>query len=336
MANKKIRVAINGFGRIGRAAFKIMLDSKKYEVVAINDLAPVDNLAYLLQYDTVYGNYPKKVSHDANNIIVNGKKYHVTSQADPKKLPWRKLKVDVVLECTGFFVKDGSAKAHIQAGAKKVIISAPAKGGGNVDTFLLGVNDSAYNKQQVISNASCTTNCVAPVAQVLVSKFGVAKAMMTTIHSYTGDQGLVDGPHKKDMRRGRSSAENIIPTSTGAAIATAQVIPELKGLFDGLAIRVPTPIVSLSDFTFLLKKDVTVKQINDALIAASKTKRYKGILGVTNEPVVSSDFIGDPRSSIVDLPLTKVVGGNMVKIIAWYDNEWGYSVRLVEMIDQIS
>ena len=334
MAKKKIRVAINGFGRIGRAAFKIMLDSQKYEVVAINDLAPVESLAYLLKHDTVYGIYPKKVKHSGDSIVVNGKKYNITSNPDPKKLPWKKLKVDVVLECTGFFVKDGAAKAHIQAGAKKVIISAPAKGGGGVDTFLLGVNEDEYGKQKVISNASCTTNCVAPVAQVLVSKFGVAKAMMTTIHSYTGGQKLVDAPHK-DPRRGRSAAENIVPTSTGAAIATAKVIPELEGLFDGLSVRVPTPVVSLSDFTFLLKKDVTVKQVNNALIAASKSKKLKGVLGVTDEPVVSSDFIGDPRSSIVDLSLTKVVGGNMLKIISWYDNEWGYSARLVEMIDQI-
>jgi len=334
MAKKKIRVAINGFGRIGRAAFKIMLASSKYEVVAINDLAPVDSLAYLLKYDTVYGIYPKKVTSSANSIIVNGKKYHVTAEPQPKKLPWKKLRVDVVLECTGFFVKDGAASAHLEAGAKKVIISAPAKG-GNVDTFLLGVNENNYKNQKLISNASCTTNCIAPVAQVLVSKFGVEKAMMTTIHSYTGDQRLVDAPHK-DARRGRSAAENIVPTTSGAAIATAKVIPELEGLFDGLAIRVPTPVVSLSDFTFVLKKDVTVKQVNNALVAASKSKRYKGILGVTDEPVVSSDFIGDPRSSIVDLPLTKVVGGNMVKIIAWYDNEWGYSARLVDMIGEIS
>jgi len=336
MAKKKIRVAINGFGRIGRAAFKIMADSKKYEVVAINDLAPAESLAYLLKYDTVYGRYNKKVLAKGNDIYVAGKKYQITAIPLPAKLPWKKMKIDVVLECTGRFVKDGAARDHIKAGAKRVIISAPAKGGGNVDTFLLGVNQEDYKKQDVISNASCTTNCIAPVAQVLVAKFGVDKAMMTTIHSYTADQALVDGPHKKDMRRGRSAAENIIPTSTGAAIATAQVVPELQGLFDGMAVRVPTPVGSLSDFTFLLKKDVTVKQVNNALIAASKSKRYKDILGVTDEPVVSSDFIGDARSSIVDLSLTKVVGGNMVKIVAWYDNEWGYSTRLVEMIGQIS
>jgi glyceraldehyde 3-phosphate dehydrogenase len=330
MAKKKIRVAINGFGRIGRAAFKVMQENKKYEVVAINDLAPAESLAYLLKHDTVYGLYPKKVDHGKDYILVNNKKFKITAVAEPKKLPWKKMSVDVVLECTGRFVKDGAAGAHIKAGAKKVIISAPAKGGGNVNTFLLGVNEKDYKNDPVISNASCTTNCIAPVAQVLVSKFGVAKAMMTTIHSYTADQKLVDGPHR-DPRRGRSAAQNIVPTTTGAAVATAKVIPELEGLFDGMSIRVPTPVVSLSDFTFVLKKKVTVAQINNALIAASKQPRFKGILGVTDQPVVSSDFIGDSRSSIVDLGMTKVVDGDMVKIIAWYDNEWGYANRLVEM-----
>ncbi|MCD4761103.1 type I glyceraldehyde-3-phosphate dehydrogenase [bacterium] len=334
MATNKIRVAINGFGRIGRAAFKILLEDKKYQVVAINDLAPTESLAYLLKYDTVYGSYDKKVEAKGKNIAVAGKKYSITAIPEPKKLPWKKMKVDVVLECTGRFVKGNASYAHLRAGAQKVIMSAPAKG-GNTQTFLLGVNQEKYNKQKVVSNASCTTNCVAPVAQIMVAKFGVEKAMMTTIHSYTADQALVDGPHKKDFRRGRSAAENIIPTTTGAALATSLVVPELKGLFDGLAIRVPTPIVSLSDFTFLLKKKVTPKQVNQALITASKSKRYKGILGVTDQPVVSSDFIGDERSSIVDLSLTKVVGGNMVKIIAWYDNEWAYSKRLVEMINSI-
>ncbi|MCB9802804.1 type I glyceraldehyde-3-phosphate dehydrogenase [Candidatus Nomurabacteria bacterium] len=333
MATKKIKVAINGFGRIGRAAFKIMLKSNKYEVVAINDLAPAESLAYLLKYDTVYGTHPAKISHGENFITVNNKKYQITAQPDPAKLPWKKLKVEVVLECTGRFVKDNAAAAHLKAGAKRVILSAPAKG-GNVETFLLGVNEKTYQNQGVISNASCTTNCIAPVAQILVSKFGVAKAMMTTIHSYTADQSLVDGPHK-DLRRGRTAGQNIVPTTTGAAIATAKVIPELEGLFDGLSIRVPTPVVSLSDFTFVLKKKVTVSQINNALIAASKQKNFQGILGVTDQPVVSSDFIGDSRSSIVDLSLTKVVDGDMVKIVAWYDNEWGYANRLVEMIKNI-
>lgn len=331
---KKIKVAINGFGRIGRASFKIMLDSSKYEVVAINDLAPAESLAYLLKYDTMYGRYNKKVDSKDNNIIVNGKKYLVTAVPEPDKLPWKKLGVDVVLECTGRFVKSEQASLHIKAGAKKVIISAPAKG-SDVMTYLLGVNEDKYKQDKVLSNASCTTNCIAPVAQVMVTNFGVEKAMMTTIHSYTADQHLVDSPHK-DPRRGRTAAQNIVPTTTGAAIATGQVIPEMEGLFDGLSIRVPTAVVSLADFTFVLKKNVTVEQVNKALTKASLSPRLKNILGVTTEPVVSSDFIKDPRSSIVDLSLTKVVGGNMVKIIAWYDNEWGYSCRLVDMIGQIS
>jgi len=332
MVKKKIKVAINGFGRIGRATFKILLEDNRYEIVAINDLAPNESLAYLLKYDTVYGIYEKKVSSTKDDIIVNNKKYKVTSEAIPSKLPWKRLKVDIVLECTGRFVKNGKAEAHIKAGAKKVIISAPAKG-GNVDTFLLGVNEGDYKKQKVISNASCTTNCIAPVAKIMVDNFGVDKAMMTTIHSYTAGQNLVDGPHK-DPRRGRTAGQNIVPTTTGAAAATGKVIPELEGLFDGLSIRVPTPVVSLADFTFVLEEDVTIDKVNKALIKASKTY-LKDILGVTDEPVVSSDFIGDPRSSIVDLSFTKVVGGNLVKIIAWYDNEWGYANTLVDMIDEI-
>lgn len=333
MAKTKIRVAINGFGRIGRAAFKMMLKNSRYQVVGINDLAPAESLAYLLKYDTVYGRYDKKVSSAGNYIIVNGKKYLVTAIPEPRKLPWKKLGVDVVLECTGRFVKDGLAREHLKAGAKKVIISAPSKG-GDIETFLLGVNQKDYKNQAVISNASCTTNCIAPVAQIMSQKFGVQKAMMTTIHSYTADQSLVDGPHK-DPRRGRSAAQNMVPTTTGAAIATAKVIPELEGLFDGLSIRVPTAVVSLSDFTFVLKKNVTINQVNNALVSASKSPRYKNILGVTSDPVVSSDFIGDERSSIVDLSLTKVVDGNLVKVIAWYDNEWGYAKRLVEMASHI-
>ncbi len=331
---QKIKVSINGFGRIGRAAFKIMLKSKKYEVVAINDLAPVETLAYLLQYDTVYRKFPGKVSASGNYLVVNNKKYLITAVPEPNKLPWKKLGVDVVLECTGRFVQGEMAALHLKAGAKRVIISAPAKGAAT-PTFLIGVNNKAYKNQTVVSNASCTTNCIAPVAHVLSKTFGIQKAMMTTIHSYTADQTLVDGPHK-DLRRGRTAGQNIIPTSTGAASALGQVIPELNGLFDGLAIRVPTPVVSLADFTFLLKKNVTVQQVNNALIKASKSKELVNILGVTDKPVVSSDFIGDARSSIVDLSLTQVVDGNMVKVIAWYDNEWGYANRLVDMAGNIA
>ncbi|MFH0874068.1 MAG: type I glyceraldehyde-3-phosphate dehydrogenase [Candidatus Komeilibacteria bacterium] len=332
-AAKKVRVAINGFGRIGRAAFKIALTNKRYRIVAINDLTDALTLAHLLQNDTVYGRYDKKVSASGSNLIVDKKSYPVIAQPDPTKLPWKKYQVDVVLECTGRFVDGDKAKAHLKAGAKRVILSAPAKGGG-VQTYLLGVNAHHYKGEAIISNASCTTNCIAPVAQVMESVFGVEKAMMTTIHSYTADQNLMDGPHK-DQRRARAAGVNIVPTTTGAALAMGEVIPELQGIFDGLAIRVPTICGSLSDFTFLLKKNVTVKQVNDALIKASKSPRMRGILMCTDEPLVSTDIIGNPYSSIVDLSLTKVVDGNLVKVIAWYDNEYGYSRRLVEMIDSI-
>lgn len=338
MPQKTIKIAINGFGRIGRQAFKIALDTKNIQVVAINDLAPLDTLAQLLRRDTVYGRYAKNVTVKGNHLVVNGKSYLVTANPDPAKLPWKKMQVDVVLECTGRFVKDGAAAVHLKAGAKRVIISAPAKG-GNIQTFLLGVNSNEIADQKVISNASCTTNCIAPIAKVMQSKFGVAKAIMTTVHSYTAEQNLVDGPppgfKSGDFRRARAAAANIIPTTTGAAVATTEVIPELKGLFDGLALRVPTICGSLSDFTFLLKKNVTVQQVNNALIAASKTPAMKGVMMCTWEPLVSSDIIGNSYSSIVDLSLTMVVGGNLVKVVAWYDNEMGYAHRLVEMSKQM-
>ena len=320
-------IGINGFGRIGRNVLKAGLDKPGFNVVGINDLTDTKTLAHLLRHDSTYRGYDKKVSHDAKNLIVDGIKIPVFAEKDPTKLPWGAVKADVVLECTGRFTDLAGASQHITAGAKRVIISAPAKGGG-VPTNVIGVNE--LDKQaKVLNNASCTTNCIAPVAAVMQSAFGVKKAMMTTIHSYTADQVLQDGPHK-DLRRARGAAQNIIPTTTGAAVATTEVIPELKGLFDGLSIRVPTPVVSLSDFTFLLKKKVTIEEVNAALKAASKEKRWKGLLTVTEEELVSSDFIGNPASCIVDLPLTSVVDGDMVKIIAWYDNEWGYSNRLAE------
>ncbi len=330
-----VRVAINGFGRIGRAAFKVALERPGVKVVAINDLVSTDVLAHLLQYDTVYGQYLRKASSDKTHLIVAGQKYPVFAEREPGKLPWKKLGVDVVLECTGRFTKRADAMLHVKAGARKVILSAPAKGGG-VPTYILGVNAEGKMTDNVVSNASCTTNCIAPVAQVMQSAFGVEKAMMTTVHSYTADQNLVDGPHK-DLRRARAAAQNIVPTTTGAAIATTETVPELKGLFDGMSVRVPTACVSLSDFTFVLKrKKVTKAQVNSVLRRAAGSKRYKGILQVTNKPLVSSDFIGNPASSIVDLPLTQVVGGNMVKVVAWYDNEWGYSNRLVEIAEAAS
>jgi glyceraldehyde 3-phosphate dehydrogenase len=328
-----IRLAINGFGRIGRAAFKIALDYPDIEVVAVNDLTDTETLAHLLKYDTVYNTYSKKVTYDDKNIIVDGKAYPVLAEKDPAKLPWKAINVDVVIESTGRFVKKELASLHIKAGAKRVVISAPAKGGG-VDTFVMGVNDDKLDKQEIISNASCTTNCISPVVAILHSTFGIKKATMTTVHSYTADQCLVDGPHE-DLRRARAAAQNIVPTTTGAAIATTETIPELKGLFDGLSIRVPTPVVSLSDITVLLKKKATAEEINQAFIKAAKLPRYENVLEVTNEPLVSSDFIGNPHATIVDLSLTKVIDGDLAKVIAWYDNEWGYSNALVRICGEI-
>ncbi|MDP2720593.1 MAG: type I glyceraldehyde-3-phosphate dehydrogenase [bacterium] len=326
-----IKVAINGFGRIGRSAFKVALDNHKDEidVVGINDLTDASTLAHLLKYDTAYGTYQREISASGNNLIVDNRKYQIFSEKDPANLPWRESGVDVVIESTGFFTSREGSMGHIKAGAKRVVISAPVKG-GEVATYLIGVNaDSDDGTDQIINNASCTTNCIAPVAAVMHSKFGVAKALMTTVHSYTADQNLQDAPHK-DLRRARAAAENIVPTSTGAAVATTETIPELKGLFDGMAIRVPTPVGSISDFTFLLKKKVTVEEVNKAFKEASANPLYKGVLAVTEEPLVSSDIVGRTESSIIDLALTQVVDGDLVKVFAWYDNEMGYSHRLVE------
>ena len=325
------KVAINGFGRIGRNAFKVAFERKDVEIVAINDLTDNATLAHLLKHDTVYGEYQYSVDYNDNGLLVDGHELRVTSEPDPTQLPWGELGVDVVIESTGRFVKPQEARKHIEAGAKKVVISAPAKGEGST-TLVLGVNDEALDSSEdILSNASCTTNCIAPPASVMHSVFGIEKAMMTTIHSYTADQNLQDGPHR-DLRRARNAAGNIIPTTTGAAAATSEVIPELAGIFDGMAVRVPTPVGSLSDFTFLLSRDVTEDEVNQAFKDAAEQPFFKGILTWTEEPLVSSDFIGNSHSSIIDLNLTKVVGGNMVKVVAWYDNEWGYSNRLVELV----
>ncbi len=337
MNDKKIRVAINGFGRIGRSAFRIILEKyKNIEVVAINDLTDSKILAHLLKYDSVYGQFNREISRRDERIIVDGKTFGVLSETDPGNLPWEKLEVDVVLECTGAFRKIEEVSRHISAGAKKVIISAPSKS-DKVGVYVIGVNDQEIPRDiQVISNASCTTNCIAPIMKILEDSFGVEKALMTTVHSYTADQNLVDGPHKSgDLRRARGAAMNMVPTTTGAALTTARTIPAIEGKFDGLAIRVPTAVGSLSDITVVLKKDVDVKTINETLTDASKSKSMKNILAVTENQIVSSDIIGDSHSAIVDLSLTKVVGNNLVKIIAWYDNEWGYSNRLVELIEKM-
>lgn len=331
----KTKIAINGFGRIGRNAFKIAFERDDIEIVAINDLTDNKTLAHLLKHDSSYGTYEHEVSFDDENIIVDNKPIKVLAEKEPSALPWGELAVDVVIESTGFFVDPAKARAHIDgAGAKKVIISAPAKGEGST-TIILGVNeDKLEGASDVVNNGSCTTNCVTPVAAIMESNFGVEKAMMTTIHSYTADQRLQDSPHS-DLRRARAAAQNIVPTSTGAAIATAEALPAFKGIFDGLSLRVPTPVVSLSDFTFLIKKEVTKEDINEAFKKAAKEPFYQGIVAVTEEDLVSSDFKGNSHSAIVDLKLTNVVGGNLVKVVAWYDNEWGYSNRLVELTADI-
>lgn len=336
LGSKKIRVGINGFGRIGRTAFKIGWDKKEIEFVAVNDLTDPLTLAHLLKHDTNYGTWSHEVSHEEGNLIVDGKRVKVLAEQDPTKLPWGDLKIDVLIESTGRFTREEDLKVHLRSGAKKVVLSAPLKDGGTAPTVVLGVNNEAVNGAVIMANASCTTNSITSVAAIIQEKFGIEKAMLTTTHSVTSEQNLVDGPppggKKGDLRRARAGYNNIIPTSTGATEAAAKALPALAGIFTGVAIRVPTPVVSLSDFTFLLKKNVTTQEVNQAFKDAAASPRYSGILGVTEEALVSSDFKGSTFSSIVDLPLTQVVGGNMIKVFAWYDNEWGYSNRLVEEV----
>ena len=323
-----VKVGINGFGRIGRNYFRALLQQgADLEVVAVNDLTDTKTLAHLLKYDSIMGRFDGEVSAAEGSITVNGKEIKVLAERDPKNLPWGDLGVEIVIESTGFFTDGESASAHIAAGAKKVVISAPAK---NVDgTFVMGVNDKDYtNEMNIISNASCTTNCLAPLAKVLNDKFGIERGIMTTIHSYTGDQRLLDAPHS-DLRRARAAALNMIPTKTGAAQAVSLVIPELKGKFDGLAVRVPTPTGSLTDLTFIASKEVTVDEIKAAIKEAAEGD-LKGVLKYTEDPIVSSDIVGDPHTSIFDANETKVIG-NLVKVLTWYDNEWGYSNALVRL-----
>ena len=329
------KIAINGFGRIGRNAFKLAFERDDIEVVAINDLTDTKTLAHLLKHDSTYGTYHHDVSYDDNSIFVAGKQIHVLAEKDPALLPWGEFGVDVVIEATGLFVQPEKARAHINAGAKKVVISAPAKGEG-AKFIVLGVNEHELTREDdIISNASCTTNCIAPVMAILEREFGIEKSLITTVHSYTASQRILDAP-AKDLREARSAAENIVPTTTGAAIATAKVIPSLVGKFDGLSVRVPTAVVSLSDITAVLKRNTTKEEINEVFKRAAADPFYQGILTVTEEPLVSTDFKGNSHSSIVDLELTNVVGGNLVKIVAWYDNEWGYSNRLVEIVADVA
>lgn len=325
-----IKLAINGFGRIGRNAFKIAFERRDVKIVAINDLTDTKTLAHLLKHDSSYGTYDRDVKFDEENLIVDGEKIRVYAEKEPKNLPWKDHRVDVVIESTGFFTDPAKAAAHLEAGAQKVVISAPAKGEG-AKTIVIGVNeDTVTEDDKIISNASCTTNCIAPVMKVLEDNFGIEKALMTTVHSYTASQRILDAP-AKDLREARAAAENIVPTSTGASKAAALTIPALKGKFDGLSIRVPTPVVSLADITAVLKKDTTIEELQEVFKNAAKEPFYEGILSVSEEPLVSIDYRGNSHSSIVDLPLINVVDKNLVKVVAWYDNEWGYSNRLVEL-----
>lgn len=331
----KTKIGINGFGRIGRNAFKLAFDRSDLEIVAVNDLTDTKTLAYLLKHDSNYGTYKHDVSYDDKGIIVNGQHIQVTAEKDPAALPWGALDVEIVIESTGRFTEKETAELHIKAGAKRVIISGPTKSDG-VDTIVLGANeDKIEGASEVISNASCTTNSLGAVMAVLDAEFGVQKSLLTTVHSYTASQALQDAP-VKDLREGRNAAENIVPTSTGAAIAVTKTLPQLEGKFDGLSIRVPTPVVSISDVTVLFERDVTVEEINNAFKKAAQEPYYQGILGVSEEPLVSRDYIGNSHSGVVDLLLTKVVGGNLGKVMVWYDNEWGYSNRLVELVADVA
>ncbi len=327
-----IKIAINGFGRIGRCAFRAAINNKlDLEIVAVNDLTNTKTLAHLLKYDTNYGIFNEKVEVEDKDIVISGKKIMMFAEKDPEKLPWKDLGVDIVLECTGVFKdKDGAGK-HLKAGAKKVIISAPAE--GDIPSYLLGINANEYKGEDIIDMGSCTTNCLAPLVKILEEEFGIVKGFMTTVHSYTNDQNILDLPHK-DLRRARAAAVNIIPTSTGAAKAIWKAIPSVKGKMDGIAIRVPTPVVSLVDLTCELKKGTTVEEVNKVFAECAAKDEFKGILHSEKAPLVSSDYIGNTFSSIFDPEYTKV-NDNMVKVMSWYDNEWAYSCRLVELAEKI-
>jgi len=326
-----IKIAINGFGRIGRPTLRRIIENHSdLEIVAINDLTEIKTLAHLLQYDSVYGKYDKEVSFDDSHLIINGKKIKILAEKDPSKLPWKDLEIDLVLECTGFFTNQEKSEAHIKAGAKKVIISAPCK--DETSHFVLGVNEDQYKNEEIISMGSCTTNCLAPVAKIINDNFEIESGLATTIHSYTNNQNLLDSSHK-DLRRARAATMSIIPTTTGAAIAVTKTIPELKGKINGMAIRVPTPIVSLVDFVVKVKKETSIEEVNSAFKKASQ--EMKGILGVEDNLLVSMDYKENSFSSIIDSASTMVQEKNLIKVLAWYDNEWGYSCRLAELAEFI-
>lgn len=331
---RKIRVAINGFGRIGRAFLKIAWENPNLEIVAVNDLGSLESLAYLLKYDTVYRTWKYDVKQGIGSMIIDGKEVKFISEKDTTKLPWKELDIDVVVESTGLFTAYEKAKFHLDCGAKKVVISAPSKGDGSFpgETILLGVNEDKFGICDITSNASCTTNAASPLIGILNETLGIEKAILNTVHGYTASQSLVDGPSKKDLREGRAAAQNIVPSSTGAAIAVTKAYPELENLFDGISIRVPVPAGSIVDVTFISKKNTTAEEVNEILKKASLDARWSKVFAVTDEPLVSSDILANPHASIAQLDMTRVVGGNLVKVMGWYDNEYGYTYTLVEHV----
>jgi glyceraldehyde 3-phosphate dehydrogenase (phosphorylating) len=326
-------IAINGLGRIGRAALKILIDADGLDVVAVNDLIPPDNLAYLLRYDTVYGRYLRQVDSTEGTIEIDGHSIPVFAEKDPASLPWSKLNVDLTLECTGVFRHEQDLKKHIDAGAKFVILSAPAKT-ETIATVVPGVNSSKNAEPWIVSCASCTTNCISPLVEVMHRRIGVDRAVMTTVHAYTSSQRMVDGPDES-LTRGRAGAANLVPTSTGAALATTRAVPELEGRFDGVAIRAPVAIGSIADVVFVAARPTSREEVNDVFREEAATDRYRGVLGVSEDPLVSSDIIGDPRASVVDLHMTRVVDGTLVKVMSWYDNEWGFTHQMVRQAKEM-
>lgn len=335
---KKIRVAINGFGRIGRAFLKVAKNRPELEIVAVNDLGDIKNFAYLLKYDTAYGISPFDVSinESTNSLVVDGQEVLYISEKDPSLLPWKKLDIDVVVECTGLFTSSEKSQAHINAGAKRVVVSAPVKDAPESKvkgvTVLMSMNEAKLEESNISSNASCTTNAGSPLMAILDETLGIEKALLNTVHGYTASQAIVDGPSKKDLREGRAAAQNIVPSSTGAAIAVTQVMPQLKGLFDGISLRVPVVTGSIVDITFISKRETTKEEVNNILKKAANEPRWNGIFTTTEEDLVSSDIVGNRHASIADLAFTRVVGGNLVKVLAWYDNEMGYTYTLVEHV----
>ncbi len=326
-------IAINGLGRIGRAALKIILETPELELVAVNDIVPINNIVYLLKYDTVYGRYEKRVEEDGENLLIDGKSVRFFSEKDPARLPWSSVGVDIVLECTGVFTKREDLEKHVQAGAKYVILSAPAKS-DDVVTVVHGVN-TLEGDTRILACASCTTNCITPVVEIIDRRIGIKKAIMTTVHAYTASQGIVDKP-SKNFERGRAGAANFVPTTTGAAKATAKALPQLDNLFDGIAVRGPVAVGSLADIVIVAERKTSVEEINQIFMEEAASDRYRGILGVTEDPIVSSDIIKDARASIVDLGMTRVVDGDLIKILSWYDNEWGFTNQMVRQAQQLA